>query len=302
MSRSTNTEERLRRAFRAVAELPDPHQGGSNSPGDDRRKNLAALRRRRLRLVTTTIAVAATAAAVSLLIAYGPGSARQLAHTQVPLHRSKTAPGPSVSRTSTSPPPFTKVPPPTTTQTTPGAPVTHVEMFNPWTPAGTLSSSFRVEKRLSGYNCPLRSSFDSENPYAWRCFLSPGFTGGGGGGGAFYDPCFAPPGRSDVTEVACGSSPWSGFVVITLSRPLAFSSWGIPPGHDDYVWAMELGNGQQCSLIEGTGAEIDRTVFNYRCSAGYAAYPDTGVEPWVAEYAAGDSGPVTSLVVTTAWR
>jgi hypothetical protein len=319
VSDTVNVEERLRRALKGVAELPGPQQGPSSRPPRDDRRKTAAMRQRRLRLITTTIAVAATAAAVSLLVAYGPsGGAKQSAHIQVPLHHSTTSSSSTassslpVSRTTVAPPSSTtvpastkaptKAPAPTTTSTNPGPPTTHVEVFSPWTAEGTLSSTVRVSERLSGYNCPIRSSFDVGNPYAWRCFLSSGFTVGGGGGGAFYDPCFAPPGQSEIIQVACGDSPWSEFVIITLKQPLAHSSWGTPKQVRDYAWAMELGNGQRCGVIDGTGSMIDRVIFNYGCSTGYAAYPDTGVEPWTAQYAAGSSGPITSLVVTTAWR
>lgn len=60
-------------------------------------------------------------------------------------------------------------------------------------------------------------------------------------------------------------------------------------------------NGQQCGVIEGTGSEIDGMGFNYRCTAGYATYPNPGTPLWTAKYSAGRSDPVSSVPVTAAW-
>jgi hypothetical protein len=172
------------------------------------------------------------------------------------------------------------------------SPQTQVETYNPWNPAGTLAGNVKVVSQISGTECTMESAFDVGNQYAWRCVQS---------SGGFYDPCFAPPGQSDVTHVACGGSPWSGVAIMTLSQPLAHSSWGTPKSAPNYAWAMALSNGQQCGVIEGTGSEIDGVGFNYGCIAGYATYPDTGTRLWTAKYAAGESGPVMSVTVTTAW-
>jgi hypothetical protein len=90
---------------------------------------------------------------------------------------------------------------------------THVQTFDPWTAAGTLRPDINVVDRSAGTGCTMGSSFDPGNQYAWRCFLA---------SGGFYDPCFAPPARSGVTQVVCMDAPWSGADVISLARP--------PPG------------------------------------------------------------------------
>ena len=57
----------------------------------------------------------------------------------------------------------------------------------------------------------MASNFELGSQFAWRCNTT---------GGGFYDPCFAPPGQSNVTTVACTYSPWSPVDLMTLSQPL----------------------------------------------------------------------------------
>ena len=186
---------------------------------------------------------------------------------------------------------------PTSPTTSPGTSPTppsqtEVRAYIPWT-SGTLSSGVQVQKRLAGNGCNGASVFDGENQYAWECQLP--------GGEAFYYPCFAAPGETNVTQVACASSPWSGVTVMDLAQPLARSSWGTPTPRPGLPWAMVLANGQDCGLIYGTGSEIDGLEFNYGCTAGYATYPNTNVKQFTAHYAPSSSGPVVSLAVRTEW-
>jgi hypothetical protein len=170
---------------------------------------------------------------------------------------------------------------------------TQVETFSPWTAAGTLRPGINVVVRSSGTGCTRGSAFDAGNQYAWRCFQA---------SGAFYDPCFAPPARSGVTQVACMDAPWSGARLITLARPLARSSWGTPrPTAAEYPWAMVLANGQRCGLIEGTAPVTDGIGLYFGCPGGAASYPSTASEPWTVNYAANGSKSLTPIAVTTAW-
>lgn len=190
--------------------------------------------------------------------------------------------------------PATRAPvtvPATTIAATAPPPATRVETFDPWTAAGTLPPGIKVLSRYSGGRCTTSSSFDAGNQYAWRCLLA---------SGAFYDPCFAPAAQSGVTQVACGDSPWSGAVIITLAKPLAHSSWGTPrPSAAAYPWAMALANGRECGLIEGTASTRGGVTFSFGCTDGYASFPDKGTEPWTVDYTANTSGPVAPVAVTT---
>jgi hypothetical protein len=181
----------------------------------------------------------------------------------------------------------------TTTTPTTGAATTHVEGFSPLTPTRTLAPGVVAVDHISGTACTMASSFDTGDQYAWRCVQS---------GGGFYDPCFAPPGQSEVTQVACVDDPWSGVTVMTLAQPLAHSSWGTPhSSQEEYPWAMVLANGQRCGTIEGTGSNVGGVDLNFGCTGGDGSFPDTGTEPWTVKYAANGSNQVVSVAVTTAW-
>jgi hypothetical protein len=169
---------------------------------------------------------------------------------------------------------------------------THVEIFDPWTAAGTLSPGISVVRQVSGAGCTMSSAFDQGNRYAWRC---------AGTGGGFHDPCFAPPGQSGVTRLACMSTPWSGATIIRIPRPLARSSRGAAAPSAAHPWAMALANGQQCGLIEGTAPLVDGSVLNFGCTGGGATFPRTAAELWTAGYAATGSSSLARLAVPTAW-
>jgi hypothetical protein len=206
-------------------------------------------------------------------------------------------PATTAPATPAAPPAVNTTSAPPATASTPATAVppamTQVETFGPWTATGTLQPGINVLGRSSGTGCTRSSVFDAGNQYAWRCFLT---------NGSLYDPCFAPPGRSGVTQVACMDTPWSGARLITLAQPLARSSWGTPgPTAAKYPWAMVLANGQRCGLLEGTGRVIDGIGLNFGCPGGAASYPSTATEPWTVNYAATGSSSLTSIAVTTAW-
>jgi hypothetical protein len=248
--------------------------------------------------------VAVIAALLLALLSSCSGQADTLsATTRPPAARPATTPIAATSGPAPSPAAVAETPGPTSSSTAvPGAMATQtpapssgtqVQVFEPWTPAGTLSPSVHVTQRLSGTSCTMRSAFDVGNPHAWRCFQA---------SGAFYDPCFAPAGRSNITMVACADSPWSGVAVITLSQPLARASWGTPnPAAAGHPWATFLANGQQCGLIEGTGQFVDSIALNFACGSGYASYPNTNTQPWTVSYAASRTSAVSAVRVTKAW-
>src|ERR1700678_731705 len=83
--------------------------------------------------------------------------------------------------------------------------VTQETTFNPWTAAGELPPGIKVSERVHASGCTFGSSYDVGNGDAWRCFQSDG---------EVYDPCFAPAGRSHVTQGACMTNPWGGKALI----------------------------------------------------------------------------------------
>ena len=239
--------------------------------------------------------IAATGGAIALVVTLASAGCTT-ARTPLAGAGSTTSAAPATA-TPASPTAVNTTTAPATTASTPttaAPPVrTQAETFSPWTAAGTLRPGVNVVVRSSGTGCTRGSVFDAGNQYAWRCFQA---------SGAFYDPCFAPPARSGVTEVACMDAPWSGARLITLARPLARSSWGTPrPTAAKYPWALVLANGQRCGLIEGTAPVTDGIGLYFGCPGGAASYPSTATEPWTVNYAANGSDSLTPIAVTTAW-
>ena len=250
----------------------------------------AAHRRRIVLAVSGTSAVVVVALAALLAPTFRSGNHEQnLASTG---RSTTTQPAPATTEAPTTSttarrPPVATTSPPTTVR-----PGTRVETYSPWTSARKLAPGLAVRDQISGTSCDMQSAFEVGNQYAWRCNQADG---------QFYDPCFAPPLQSDVTTVACVDDPWSAVTLMKLSQPLANPSWGTATAQLDHPWAMLLANGQRCALIEGTGTQIGQTVFNYGCAPGHGTYPDRKTEPWTIRYSAGESGPITSVAVKTAW-
>jgi hypothetical protein len=172
---------------------------------------------------------------------------------------------------------------------------TEVQPYGPWATSTSLFGDIKPVNTLSGGRCTGPSAFDMNDRYAWRCTLQTG---------AFYDPCFAPGGVmpvTNVTEVACGDSPWSLVTLIKLSERLPSSSWGTPTDKLRHPWAFELVNGDKCGLIEGTGTSMEGVPLNYGCTYGDAAYPTENVEPWTTKYSISNSGLLTALAIATVW-
>lgn len=180
-----------------------------------------------------------------------------------------------------------------TTTTQPAAPrATAQQRYQPWTAAGTLAPGLTVGGTVDGGTCWTSSIGDSQNPDAWRCMS----------GNGILDPCFAPPGGTDVAQVACATSPTSDLTLLDLTTPLASST--ASPGGAALVlpWVMVLANGDQCTVFQGTAAEADGIVLSYACADGDATYPDTTSEPWTVEYAPGGTGALQTEAVVTAWQ
>lgn len=171
-----------------------------------------------------------------------------------------------------------------------------VERFTPWAGDGTLAPRTAVVGVRSGADCWTASVADSSDPDAWRCLA----------GTAIYDPCLAAPGETDVTEVACARSPFSGVYVLHLTTALAHSSPvdrsppnGTPP---PMPWFMELSNGDGCELSSGTPPPpVNGVVTPYGCRDGTATAPDEAVEPWTVRYAPHGTGPLVTVQVRSAW-
>jgi len=167
---------------------------------------------------------------------------------------------------------------------------TKVETVYPWTSAGKLKAGFTVAGTVKG-TC-WTSSIAVASSDAYRCMTNKSL---------IYDPCFAPDVKA-VTELACMATPWGKVTRFDLTAPIPKSAKH--PNGKPWVWADQLGNGVRCLTDEGTGAVIDKVVFNYYCvpGTGWATIPDKKPEPWTVRYAKSDqSTTLESEQVTTAW-
>ena len=177
----------------------------------------------------------------------------------------------------------------------------------PFTPDG-LNSGLSVTSTENGA-CTFDSSIASGRPDAWGCTTD----------GGVLDPCFensylAP---DEATEVACLDTPWSTDVVmLTLTAPLAREkevSAGAGSGAADTAdeviqpwdlpWALELENGDRCSLMHGTLVFMAGQVVHYGCENGgmILGETDRGQPVWTVTYLAEGEAASNLVDVVTAW-
>lgn len=168
-----------------------------------------------------------------------------------------------------------------------------------------LNPGLSVTSTESG-TCTFGSSIASGRPDAWACTTD----------GGVLDPCFesafVAPG--EATEVACFDTPWSTDVVmLTLTAPLSREKEAPDGGASgaadtpdeviqpwDLPWALELANGDRCSLLHGTLVFIAGQVVHYGCENGgmILGETDRGQPVWTVTYLA--EGDIASNVVDIA--
>src|SRR5215218_8637046 len=122
--------------------------------------------------------------------------------------------------------------------------------------------------------CGVSSSAALDRPDAWDCI---------GAEDQIYDPCFENPfiPVDEPTQVACLESPFStDVVVLTLSDPLVrekdapdagasmAEAAGVSIEPWDLPWAVELANGDQCTLLGGTLTVMAGQTVHYGCRDG----------------------------------
>ncbi len=131
-----------------------------------------------------------------------------------------------------------------------------------------------------------------------------------GESGQIYDPCFENPFLSpdEPAELACVTDPFSpNVVLLTMDDPLPREKEA-PSGQDpfapwDLPWALELANGDRCTLLHGTLSQLAGQVVYYSCEQNGAVLGvvDHGQPVWTVNYLA-DGDIASRLVdVTVAW-
>ena len=186
---------------------------------------------------------------------------------------------------------------------------TNIRYVSPYTPDG-LNPSLNVTETEEGA-CGDPSADVLGRPDAWDCISASDLV---------YDPCFENPFPQEgaLPQVACLDSPFStDVVVLELTEPLdrdkesdAARQQAQPAGADEDVlepwdlpWALELGNGEQCTLFGGTLTVVAGQVAHYGCTDGGMVLGETDrSQPvWVVSYIAQGDYVTTLVDVVTAW-
>jgi hypothetical protein len=184
---------------------------------------------------------------------------------------------------------------------------TDIRYVLPFTPDG-LNPGLTATATEEGV-CGFDSSAALDRPDAWDCQDADG---------QIYDPCFENPflAPDEPGQVACFDSPFTtDVVVLTLTEPLVREKEAPDTGMDlaqaadisidpwDLPWAVELANGDQCTLLGGTlTVQAGQTVY-YGCTNGRTILGEVQHQDarWSVNYLA--EGEVASrlIAVDTAW-
>ena len=196
---------------------------------------------------------------------------------------------------------------PTTTREAGGGDRTDVRLVLPFGPDGLNPglSATTTEEGICGY--PSSAALD--RPDAWDCT---------GAEGQIYDPCFENPfiAPDEPGQVACFDSPFTtDVVVLTLTEPLvrqkeapdagtgmaqtadvAIDPWDLP-------WAVELANGDRCTLLGGTLTVMAGQTAHYGCEDGGVVFGEVNhVRPlWTVNYLDEGDAASTLVDVVAAW-
>ena len=178
---------------------------------------------------------------------------------------------------------------------------TDVRYVVPFTPDGLNPALAAIATEAGA--CGFPSSMALGRPDAWEC---------AGPDNRRYDPCFENPylPPDEPGAVACFASPYdTDVVLLELDAPLPREKDGDGPGSEVDIapwalpWALDLANGDRCTLLRGTLSVVAGQVAHYGCEAGGTILGETdrSLPLWRVSYlAAGDVA--SSLVgVRTAW-
>jgi hypothetical protein len=194
-----------------------------------------------------------------------------------------------------------------TTPTAGSSARTDVRYLLPFIPEG-LNPGLTATTTVEGV-CGFSSSAALDRPDAWDCI---------GADDQIYDPCFENPFVSpdEPGQVACLDSPFTTeVVVLTLKDPLVRQKEASDTGMSmaqaagvsidpwDLPWALELANGDQCTLLGGTLTVMAGQTAHYGCADGGTILGEVRHQDalWTVNYLAEDDVASTLVPVTIAW-
>jgi hypothetical protein len=146
----------------------------------------------------------------------------------------------------------------------PAAPTrTQIKLLTPFGPAG-LSIGMAVTEKVNG-TCFAASAASPSRPDAWRC----------SSGNGILDPCYQRI-LGDEKQLACPvGGPWpANVVLLTLTQPLSNEPRKETNRADTLPWALELANGQRCTLMTGAMPPVAGMRINYGCPGGFQVVGD----------------------------
>jgi hypothetical protein len=184
---------------------------------------------------------------------------------------------------------------------------TDTRLVVPFTADG-LSSNLSATSTVEGA-CTSDSSIANGRPDAWGCTSEDS---------GVFDPCFENTYLSDDEpgQVACLDTPWStDVVVLDLSAPLPRQKEAPGAGVGaadtaaevilpwDLPWAVELANGDRCSLNRGTLIFQAGQVVHYGCENGGMILGEVvhSRPVWTVNYVADGELASSVVEVATAW-
>ena len=184
---------------------------------------------------------------------------------------------------------------------------TDVRYVLPFGPDG-LNPGLTVTATEAG-TCGFTSSAALDRPDAWDCI---------GASDQVYDPCFEDPFilPDAPGELACLESPFTtDVVVLTLTDPLLrqkeapdtglsmAQAAGVSIEPWDLPWALELANGDRCTLLGGTLTVVAGQTAHYGCADGGVVFGETNhSQPvWTVNYLAQGDVASNLVEVVAAW-
>jgi hypothetical protein len=176
---------------------------------------------------------------------------------------------------------------------------TDVRYIIPFGPDG-LNPALTVTDTVVG-SCTAGSITTPDRPDAFDCL---------GDSTGVYDPCFENPfaPSDEPGDLACVLDPvGTDVVLLTVDKALPRMKEPLPGPGDlqpwDLPWALELANGDRCSLLHGTLYVLAGQTVYYGCEQNGAVlgFVDHTRPVWTVNYLA--DGDVSSglVAVTAAW-
>ncbi len=184
---------------------------------------------------------------------------------------------------------------------------TDVRYVLPFTPDGLHPDL--TETATADGGCTASSSVALGRPDAWSCLSE---------NPQIYDPCFENPflPPSQQSELACFASPFTTEVVlIHLTDPLVRVKTVVDPALPDAAstaavidpwdlpWALELANGDQCTLLHGTLTVMAGQAIHYGCDdeGMVLGEVDHDQPVWTVHYLAAGDFSSSRVEVVVAW-